>query len=151
MVRPSASSSCRFNKDRGPAPSHPELPTHEQLRSMGLTNTYIKAGTPAAPAGLTHTHQSPLHTQYLSPESFVHVYTPPTPPVHDPLHPPTPSAGHPSPPHPAPCLAPADSYPMAHGGATQTPGLNPGLPAAPGLVPSPPACMMASTSGQQIG
>ncbi|XP_059182009.1 myelin regulatory factor-like protein [Centropristis striata] len=77
--RPAPSSSCRF-KDRGLA-QH-ELLTHEQLRSLGLTNTYIKSGSsPAPPAALhQHTHHSPEHTHYLSPESsFTQVYTPPTP------------------------------------------------------------------------
>nr|XP_019966141.1 PREDICTED: myelin regulatory factor-like protein [Paralichthys olivaceus] len=79
-----ASSSCCF-KDRGPAPGHHDLLTYNQLHSLGLTNTYIKSGTPpippAAPAHLhQHTHHSPEHTCYLSPESCPQVCTPPTPP-----------------------------------------------------------------------
>ncbi|XP_034433616.1 myelin regulatory factor-like protein [Hippoglossus hippoglossus] len=79
-----ASSSCCF-KDRGPAPGHHDLLTYDQFHSLGLTNTYIKSGTPpappAAPAHLHQlTHHSPEHIRYLSPESCPQVYTPPTPP-----------------------------------------------------------------------
>ncbi|KAM4615579.1 myelin regulatory factor-like protein [Polymixia lowei] len=91
MAQPSTSFSCRF-KDRGPTFTHPELPTHAQLCSMGLTKTRIKADT--------HTH---THTHYLSPES----------PVHNPL---PPSQAH-APPH----LAPADSYPGPQSGPSRSP------------------------------
>ncbi|XP_071357816.1 myelin regulatory factor-like protein isoform X2 [Trachinotus anak] len=79
-----ASSSCRF-KDRSSAPAHPELLTHDQLHSLGLTNTYIKSRTPPIPPGAPaplhqHTHHSPEHNHYLNPESCSEVYTPPTPP-----------------------------------------------------------------------
>ncbi|XP_049893806.1 myelin regulatory factor-like protein [Epinephelus moara] len=96
--RSAPSSSCRF-KNRGPVPAHNELLTHEQLHSLGLTNTYIKSGTspapPPPPAPLhqqthqvsappaplqQHTHHLPEHTHYLSPESCLQAYTPPTPP-----------------------------------------------------------------------
>lgn len=79
----SSSSSFRF-KDRGSAPTNHEPLTHDQLRSLGLTNTYIKTGTPPAPhappAALhQHAHHSPEHTHYLSQNSCSQVYTPPTP------------------------------------------------------------------------
>ncbi|XP_039996821.1 myelin regulatory factor-like protein [Xiphias gladius] len=79
-----ASSSCRF-KHRGAAPAHPDLLTHDQLHSLGLTNTYIKSGTPHIPPGAPaplhqHTHHSPEHIHYVGPESCSQVYTPPTPP-----------------------------------------------------------------------
>ncbi|XP_040886145.1 myelin regulatory factor-like protein [Toxotes jaculatrix] len=79
-----ASSSCRF-RDRGSALAHPDLLTHDQLRSLGLTNTYIKSGTrpvpPAEPASLhQQTHHSPEHIHYLSPETCSQANTPPTPP-----------------------------------------------------------------------
>ncbi|XP_023275464.1 myelin regulatory factor-like protein [Seriola lalandi dorsalis] len=86
-----ASSSCSF-KDRGSTHVHSDLLTHDQLRSLGLTNTYIRTGTPpippAAPAPLhQHTHHSPEHIHYLSPQSCSQVYTPPTPPSPPPLPP----------------------------------------------------------------
>ncbi|KAM6896343.1 myelin regulatory factor-like protein isoform 1-T2 [Lycodopsis pacificus] len=76
--RPTPSTSCRF-KDRGPAPAPHELLTHDQLHTLGLTNTYIKSGTSPAPLH-QHTHRSPEHTHYVSPESCPQGYTPPTPP-----------------------------------------------------------------------
>ncbi|XP_041636371.1 myelin regulatory factor-like protein [Cheilinus undulatus] len=72
------SSSCRF-KDQDSTPAQHELLTHNQLRSLGLTNTYIKPGTSPAPLH-HHVHHSPEHTHYPSPESCSQVYTPPTPP-----------------------------------------------------------------------
>lgn len=117
--RPAPSSSCRF-KNQGPAPTHNELLTHDQLRSLGLTNTYIKSGTspaPPPPAPLhQHRHHSPEHTHYLSPETCSQVYTPPTPP---------------SPPQP-----PSNSY------ATHCTG--PGL--VPHLSTPPSAGLLGSTS-----
>ncbi|XP_074481743.1 myelin regulatory factor-like protein [Sebastes fasciatus] len=106
--RPAPSSSCRF-KDRGPTPAHHELLTHDQLRSLGLTNTYIKSGTsPAPPAPLIqHTHRSPEHTHYLRPESCSQVYTPPTPPT------------PPSPPQP-----PSNSYATPCTGSGLVPNLS---------------------------
>ncbi|KAG7218918.1 hypothetical protein INR49_019418 [Caranx melampygus] len=82
-----ASSSCRF-KDRDSAHNHAhsDVLTHDQLRSLGLTNTYIKSGTPPipptapAPPLHQHTRHSPEHIHYLGPESCSQVYTPPTPP-----------------------------------------------------------------------
>ncbi|XP_028255701.1 myelin regulatory factor-like protein isoform X2 [Parambassis ranga] len=68
--RSAASLSCHF-KDQGSTHILPDPLTHDQLRSMGLTNTYIKSGTPPAPRALTH---------YLRPNSCSQVYTPPTPP-----------------------------------------------------------------------
>lgn len=41
---PAPSSSCRF-KDRGSAPAHHDLLTHDQLRGLGLTNTCTKSRT----------------------------------------------------------------------------------------------------------
>nr|XP_020469098.1 myelin regulatory factor-like protein [Monopterus albus] len=78
-----ASSSCRF-KNQGSVPTHPDLLTHDQLTSLGLTNTYIKSAAPpatlAAPVPLyQHTHRSPEHTHYLRPERCSQVHTPPTP------------------------------------------------------------------------
>ncbi|XP_067437966.1 myelin regulatory factor-like protein [Thunnus thynnus] len=113
--RPSASSSCRF-KDRGSAAIHPDLLTHDQLRSLGLTNTYIKPGTspappvppapPAPPDPLhQHSHHSPEHIHYLNPESCSQVYTPPTPP--------------------SPPLPPSNSYTMPCAGSGLVPGLAP--------------------------
>ncbi|XP_018558329.1 myelin regulatory factor-like protein [Lates calcarifer] len=100
-----ASSSCRF-KDRGSAPGHSDLLTHDQLRSLGLTNTHIKSGTPpippAAPAPFhQHTHHSPEHRHYLSPERCSQVYTPPTPPS-----PPLPPLNSYIPPHAGPSMIP---------------------------------------------
>ncbi|XP_051813913.1 myelin regulatory factor-like protein [Acanthochromis polyacanthus] len=66
--------SCRF-KDRGSAPS--ELLTHQQLHNLGVTNMYVKSGTPPAPRHL-QTHHSP--ECYLNPQSCSQVYAPPTPP-----------------------------------------------------------------------
>ncbi|KAM4570047.1 myelin regulatory factor-like protein [Odontesthes bonariensis] len=70
------SASCPF-KDQGSAPSHSDLLTHDQLRGLGLTNTYITPRTPPTPLH-QHTHHSPEH--YLNPESCSQGYTPPTPP-----------------------------------------------------------------------
>ncbi|KAE8281092.1 Myelin regulatory factor-like protein [Larimichthys crocea] len=74
--RSAPSSSCCF-KDRGSTHAHHEPLTHDQLRSLGLTN--IKSGTSPSPLH-QHTHHSPEHTHYLSPDSCSQVYTPPTPP-----------------------------------------------------------------------
>ncbi|XP_041819954.1 myelin regulatory factor-like protein [Chelmon rostratus] len=93
--RPAPSSSCRF-KDRGSAPAHHELLTHNQLHSLGLTNTYIKSGTSPAPRH-PHTHHSPEHTHHLSPDSCSQVYTPPTP-----LSPPLPPSNS----YATPCTGP---------------------------------------------
>lgn len=59
--------------------------THDQLHILGFTNTYIKSGTSPAPHAPPathhqHTHHSPEHTHYQSPNSCSQVYTPPTPP-----------------------------------------------------------------------
>lgn len=73
------SSSCRF-KERSPAPAHPELLTHDQLRCLGLINTYIKPGTsPVGPAPL-HRHKHPPSEHCLSTDSCPQVYIPQTPP-----------------------------------------------------------------------
>ncbi|XP_041834076.1 myelin regulatory factor-like protein [Melanotaenia boesemani] len=69
------SSSCRLN-DGGSAPSHTNLLTHDQLRGLGLSNTYIKAGTPPAPQN-QHTHSS---SEHYFPGRCLQGYTPPTPP-----------------------------------------------------------------------
>ncbi|KAM6961535.1 LOW QUALITY PROTEIN: myelin regulatory factor-like protein [Tautogolabrus adspersus] len=71
-------SSCRF-KDHGSDQAQHELLTHNQLRSLGLTNTCIKSG-PHLPPLHQHTHPSPEHTHYPSPDNYSQVYTPPTPP-----------------------------------------------------------------------
>ncbi|XP_070785345.1 myelin regulatory factor-like protein [Enoplosus armatus] len=116
--RSDPSSSCCF-KDRGSVPAHHEILTHDQLRSLGLTNTYNKSpGTsPAPPTPLhQHTHHSPEHTHYLSPESCSQVYTPPTPP--------------------SPPLPPSNSY--------TTPCTGPGL--VPNLVTPPSTCLLGSTA-----
>ncbi|XP_033991656.1 myelin regulatory factor-like protein isoform X2 [Trematomus bernacchii] len=82
---PAPSSSCRF-KDRDPH----DLLTHEQLRHLGLTNTFIKPGSsPAHTHQHTHLHTHHPHTHYLSPESISQVYTPATPPS-----PPVPSSSN---------------------------------------------------------
>uniref|UniRef100_UPI0037E70BE0 myelin regulatory factor-like protein n=1 Tax=Semicossyphus pulcher TaxID=241346 RepID=UPI0037E70BE0 len=72
------SSSCGF-RDQGSAPAQQELLTHNQLRSLGLTNTYVKPGTSPAPLH-QHTGHSPELTHYPRAESCSQVYTPPTPP-----------------------------------------------------------------------
>lgn len=125
-----ASSSCRF-KGRRPAPPNPSELTHDQLCTLGLTNTYIKSGTPPAhpappgppgpPALLQqhHTHNSPGQSSYLSPENYSHSYTPPTPP--------------------SPPLPPSNSYTTACTG----PGLLPNL-----TTPSP-THMLGSASTLQ--
>ncbi|XP_056131699.1 myelin regulatory factor-like protein [Lampris incognitus] len=141
LARPATSLSCRF-KGQSPAFDHFELPTHAQLCGMGLTDTYIRVGCPPAPAAHQHTHQSPIHTHHLSPDNYTQVYTPPTPLLHDalplPLH---------SPAHPAPQLAPADSFPGPHSAPTRLLGLAGDLTATPGPVqshsPSAPACILA--------
>ncbi|XP_030576395.1 myelin regulatory factor-like protein [Archocentrus centrarchus] len=107
-----ASSSCRF-KGRGPSPSNPDELTYNHLRTLGLTNTYIKSGTPPAPPAppgppapleqQQHTHPSPEQPRYLSPESYSQAYTPPTPP--------------------SPHLQPSNSYTASSTG----PGLAPNL------------------------
>ncbi|XP_076732174.1 myelin regulatory factor-like protein [Maylandia zebra] len=83
-----ASSSCHF-KGRRPAPSNPSELTHDQLCILGLTNTYIKSGSPPAPPAPPgppaplqqhHTHSSPGQSRYLSSEKYSQSYTPPTPP-----------------------------------------------------------------------
>ncbi|KAM7378567.1 hypothetical protein PAMA_013458 [Pampus argenteus] len=109
--QPAASPSCRF-KDGGSAGVHHELLTHSHLRSMGLTNTYIKPGT--SPAQL-HRHHSREHIHYLNPESCLQVYTPPTPP--------------------SPPLPPSNSYPMSCAGSGLVPGLAP--PSSTHLLGSP--------------
>ncbi|XP_029283887.1 myelin regulatory factor-like protein [Cottoperca gobio] len=112
--QPAPSSSCPF-KDRDPA-QH-ELLTHEQLRSLGLTNICVKSGTsPAPPAPMhQHTHHLPEHPHYLSAESCAQVYTPPTPP--------------------SPPLPPSNSYATACTG--------PGL--VPTLSMPPSTCLQGST------
>lgn len=86
-----ASSSCHFKGQR-PAPSNPSELTHDQLCILGLTNTYIKSGSPPAPPAPPgppgppaplqqhHTHNSPGQSRYLSSEKYSQSYTPPTPP-----------------------------------------------------------------------
>ncbi|XP_037317821.2 myelin regulatory factor-like protein isoform X1 [Pungitius pungitius] len=73
--RPAPSTSCCF-KDRGPAPHN--LLTPDQLRPLGLTDTFVELGTSAP-------HQpprrSPEHLHYLGPEGRPQVYTPPTAPA----------------------------------------------------------------------
>ncbi|XP_045895442.1 myelin regulatory factor-like protein [Micropterus dolomieu] len=118
--RPAPSSSCLF-KDRGCATAHAEMLTHDQLRHLGLTNTYLKPGAspapPALPAPLCqHTHHSPEHIHYLTPESCLQVYTPP--------------------PLPSPPLPTSNSY--------ATPCTGPGL--VPNLVTPPSICLLGSTS-----
>ncbi|XP_033845515.1 myelin regulatory factor-like protein isoform X1 [Periophthalmus magnuspinnatus] len=72
------SSSCRFKSN---SVSSSELLTHEQLRTMGLTNINIKPGTPPAPPALKpHIHQSPRQMHSLPPRSSLQGYTPLTPP-----------------------------------------------------------------------
>ncbi|TNN47323.1 Myelin regulatory factor-like protein [Liparis tanakae] len=100
--RPGPSTSCRF-KARGPA--HPELMTHDQLRTLGLTNTLVKSGTSP---DLPHTHRSPEHTHYLSPEGCPQVYAPPPP----------------SAPPPPPPLAPSNSYAAPCAGPSLVPSLS---------------------------
>ncbi|XP_013855858.1 myelin regulatory factor-like protein, partial [Austrofundulus limnaeus] len=73
--------SCRF-KDGGSAPSLDPLP-HQRLHNLGLTNTFIKSGSPPAPLVPPvrlhqDAHLSAEH--YLNPESCLKGYTPPTPP-----------------------------------------------------------------------
>ncbi|KAF0028755.1 hypothetical protein F2P81_017860 [Scophthalmus maximus] len=102
-----ASSSCRF-KDRDSAPAQHDLLTYNQLRSLGLTNTYIKSGRPPIPPsapGPLHQqlHHSPEHVHYLSPESCSHIYAPPTPP--------------------SPPLPPANSYTVPYAGPGMVPHL----------------------------
>ncbi|XP_030296424.1 myelin regulatory factor-like protein [Sparus aurata] len=118
--RPALSSSCRY-KDRGSA--HQEPLTHDQLRGLGLTNTYIKSGAspapPAPPALLhQHTHHSPEHTHYLNPDGCSQVYTPPTPQSSP--HPPSNS-------YTSPCTGPG----LIHGSTTPS-----------------STCLMGSTSTQ---
>ncbi|XP_074553905.1 myelin regulatory factor-like protein [Halichoeres trimaculatus] len=72
------SSSCRF-KDQDAILAQQELLTHNHLRSLGLTNTYIKTGTSPGPAH-QHAHHSSESTHYQSPDSCSRVYAPPTPP-----------------------------------------------------------------------
>ncbi|KAG7458344.1 myelin regulatory factor [Solea senegalensis] len=84
VFRPPTQSSCHF-KPCDSALAHPDLLTYNQLRSLGLTNTYVKSGTPSIPpAAHERLHQSaqhsPEHLHYLSPEGCSQVYTPPTPP-----------------------------------------------------------------------
>lgn len=120
------SSSCRF-KGRGPLPSNPNELTHNQLRTLGLTNSYIKSGTPPAPpappglpAPLQQQQQhTPEQPHYQSPESYSQAYTPPTPP--------------------SPPLPPSNSY--------TTPCTGPGL--VPNLVTPAAAQVLGSTSTLQ--
>ncbi|XP_068163357.1 myelin regulatory factor-like protein [Antennarius striatus] len=82
--RPAPSSSCRF-KDRGSASVHQDVLTHDQLRGLGLTNTYVKCGaSPDRPASLRR------HPHHLSPDA--QVCAPPTPPSPAP----PPSHGYPA-------------------------------------------------------
>ncbi|XP_051249027.1 myelin regulatory factor-like protein [Dicentrarchus labrax] len=103
------SSSCRF-KDRGPAPAQDELLTHDQLRSLGLTNTYVKSGASPAPPAHLHQH-TPEHTHYLSPDNCPQVYTPPTPPSPPQQPPPTLTNSYAT-----PCTAPGLVPDIATGG-----------------------------------
>eukprot|EP00066_Takifugu_rubripes_P026730 XP_011615996.1 PREDICTED: myelin regulatory factor-like protein [Takifugu rubripes] len=70
-------SSCRF---KGPDSSSvpPELLTYDQLRSFGLTNTYISSQAPPTPASpptlLSNTYDTPSTSSGLVP----HVTTPPS-------------------------------------------------------------------------
>ncbi|XP_034382203.1 myelin regulatory factor-like protein [Cyclopterus lumpus] len=96
--RPTSSTSCRF-KAQGPA--HHEHLTHDQLRTLGLTNTYIKSGTSPAPLQ-PHTHRLPENTHYLSPEGCPQVYTP-APPSAPPPQPPMPPSNS----YAAPCAGPS--------------------------------------------
>lgn len=73
------SSSCCF-KERSPAPAHHELLTHDQLQSFGLTNTYIKSGTPPVGPAPLHQHKHPPSEHCLSTDSCPQVYIPPRPP-----------------------------------------------------------------------
>ncbi|XP_029351538.1 myelin regulatory factor-like protein [Echeneis naucrates] len=87
-----AASSCRF---KGPALSN--MLTHNQPRSLGLINTFIKSGTPPSPPtgpAPLQTQNSPERQHYLSPESCSQVYT--------------------SPPHPSPPLPASNSYMGLH-------------------------------------
>ncbi|KAM9846098.1 myelin regulatory factor-like protein [Aulostomus maculatus] len=88
--------SCSL-KGQGSTYATPDLLTLDQLRSLGLTNTYIKSDTSPAPPAAVHqyTHQSHEHTRCLSLESCSQVYTPPTPPS-----PPLPSSNN------MPCAGP---------------------------------------------
>ncbi|XP_035533464.1 LOW QUALITY PROTEIN: myelin regulatory factor-like protein [Morone saxatilis] len=119
---PPASSSCLLLRIKAPPPPQHKLLTHDQLRSLGLTNTYVKSGVlPAPPAPLAPLHQqTPEHTHYLSPDNCPQVYTPPTPSS--------------PPPPPPPTLSNSYATPCA----------------APGLVPhiaTPPStCLMGPTS-----
>nr|XP_046235367.1 myelin regulatory factor-like protein [Scatophagus argus] len=120
--QPVHSSSCGF-KDRGSAPAHRQLLTHEQLRGLGLTNTYNKPGTspgpPARPAPLhQHTYHSPEHTHYLSPDSSSQIYTPPTPPS-----PPLPHTNS----YATPCTGPGLVQSLATPPSTCLPGSTPTL------------------------
>ncbi|XP_034534964.1 myelin regulatory factor-like protein, partial [Notolabrus celidotus] len=89
------SSSCRFKDQDSILAQHEQL-THNHLRRLGLTNTYIKSGTSPGPVHRP-AHHSPEHTHYPSPDSCSHVYTPPTPPS-----PPEPHMNT----HPTPCAGP---------------------------------------------
>ncbi|XP_056878522.1 myelin regulatory factor-like protein isoform X1 [Takifugu flavidus] len=69
-------SSCRF---KGPDSSSvpPELLTYDQLRSFGLTNTYIRSGTsPAGPSPLQQRHP---HEHYQRANNLRSSQAPPTP------------------------------------------------------------------------
>ncbi|KAK2882864.1 myelin regulatory factor-like protein isoform X2 [Channa argus] len=86
-----ASSSCH----------HPDLLTHDQLHSLGLTNPYNKSQAPDAPTLAPtlqqHMHHSHEHARYLHSETCSQAYTPPTP-----ASPPQPASNK----YVAPCTGP---------------------------------------------
>ncbi|KAK2859217.1 hypothetical protein Q5P01_003837 [Channa striata] len=66
----------------GPTPCHhPDLLTHDQLRSLGLTNTYNKSqasdAPPLTPPLQQHVHHPHKHTRFLQSETCLQAYTPP--------------------------------------------------------------------------
>uniref|UniRef100_A0A1A7WSW5 Myelin regulatory factor-like n=1 Tax=Iconisemion striatum TaxID=60296 RepID=A0A1A7WSW5_9TELE len=73
------SSSCSF-KYEGSAPSLSDLMTQEQIHTLGLTNTYIKSGSPPVLHRPPHLDNHGSPEPFLNPENCLQGYTPPTPP-----------------------------------------------------------------------